>query len=219
MGRWGRSQARHLVIDRNIPTGGEEGLPKSGRERRVALSRRLRDGLFELYRERRGSRDEDRIFPALATSRGLGQWRRTTWREIIRRADVGKVNPKDLRDTFASQLLTVGVQLGYVSAQLGHADLSVTALHYAKWCPGAEGTYRDPMVREEGEVPADFLARLESQRSPNTLPDFEMNSEAREDANSSETNGAQDWNRTSTPLRELGPEPSASTNSATWAGR
>ena len=65
-----------------------------------------------------------------------------------------------LRDTFASQLLTVGVQLGYVSAQLGHADLGTTATHYAKWC--GDGEYRDPMVRREGEVPADFLARLES---------------------------------------------------------
>ena len=32
-----------------------------------------------------------------------------------------------------------------------------------------------------------------------------------------ETNGARDWSRTSTSLRTLGPEPSASTNSATWA--
>ena len=75
---------------------------------------------------------------------------------------------QDLFDTFASQLLTAGVQLGYVSAQLGHANVSVTAEHYARWC-GGEETYRDPMVREEGEVPADFLARLsESHQSPTT---------------------------------------------------
>jgi integrase len=30
---------------------------------------------------------------------------------------------KDLRDTFASQLLTSGVPLGYISHQLGHADI------------------------------------------------------------------------------------------------
>jgi hypothetical protein len=31
--------------------------------------------------------------------------------------------------------------------------------HYGEWC---EEDYRDPMVRQPGEVPADFLARLET---------------------------------------------------------
>ena len=43
---------------------------------------------------------------------------------------------KDLRDTFASQLLTTGVQLGYLSVQLEHADVSITARHYAHWIEG-----------------------------------------------------------------------------------
>jgi len=71
---------------------------------------------------------------------------------------------KDLRDTFASQLLTSGVSLGYVSKQLGHADVAVTARHYARWAGG--DSYRAPMVVEAGEVPADLLARLaKSQQS------------------------------------------------------
>ena len=37
-----------------------------------------------------------------------------------------------------------------------HADLGTTAKHCAK----GDGEYRDPMLRLEGEVPADFLARL-----------------------------------------------------------
>ncbi len=65
-----------------------------------------------------------------------------------------------------------------------------------------------------------FLARLvESHQSPTTWQ-VEGSATADENrCNPSESYGAQDWNRTSTPLRELGPEPSASTNSATWAGR
>ena len=76
---------------------------------------------------------------------------------------------KDLRDAFASQLLTAGVQLGYVSQQLGHADVSVTAKHYARWAGGDE--YRAPLTIAHGEVPADLLARLidaESHHSPTT---------------------------------------------------
>ena len=46
----------------------------------------------------------------------------------------------DLRDTFASQLLTCGVSLGYVSAQLGHSNVSTTARHYVRWAGG--DTYR-----------------------------------------------------------------------------
>ena len=71
-----------------------------------------------------------------------------------------------LRDTFSSQLLTAGVQLGYVSAQLGHSDAAITAQHYAKWANG--DVYREPMRLELGEVPADFLARLDSHQSPTT---------------------------------------------------
>ena len=44
---------------------------------------------------------------------------------------------KDLRDTFASQLLTVGVQLGYISRQLGHKNVKVTVDHYVRWCGAA----------------------------------------------------------------------------------
>jgi hypothetical protein len=64
----------------------------------------------------------------------------------------------NLRDTFASQLLTAGVQLGYVSVQLGHADAQITARHYARWVGG--DVYREPLVLRDGEVPADLLARL-----------------------------------------------------------
>ena len=34
-----------------------------------------------------------------------------------------------LRDTYASHLLSAGVQLAYVSAQLAHADVAITAGH------------------------------------------------------------------------------------------
>jgi integrase len=67
-------------------------------------------------------------------------------------------SPHQLRDTFASQLLTAGVQLAYVSHQLGHADVAVTAKHYARWC--GDDAYSAPITLREGEVPADVLSRL-----------------------------------------------------------
>jgi len=77
---------------------------------------------------------------------------------ITREAKLGHHAPKDLRDSYASWLLSLGVQLGYVSRQLGHADVAVTARHYAKWVEG--DTYREPMTLLPGEVPADLLARV-----------------------------------------------------------
>jgi integrase len=98
-------------------------------------------------------------------------FRRTEWRRILKRAGIGHRALKDLRDTFASQLITAGVQLGYASAQLGHSDVAVTAKHYARWASG--DSYRAPMALDEGEVPADLLARLT--KSPQKSPHSERN--------------------------------------------
>jgi integrase len=71
-------------------------------------------------------------------------------------------------ESAASGGLTAGIQLGYVSQQLGHADVAVTARHYARWC-GGDG-YREAMRVALGEVPADLLGRLESHQSPTSPP-------------------------------------------------
>ena len=68
---------------------------------------------------------------------------------------------KDLRDTYASQLLTCGCPVGYISGQLGHASIQTTIKHYAKWVP--KGWQNTPVLDLEREVPADLLSRLESQ--------------------------------------------------------
>ncbi len=94
------------------------------------------------------------MFPGF-DPRNFGQRR---WALIAREAGLGHHVPKDLRDTFASWLLSLGVQLGYVSQQLGHADVAVTARHYAKWVGG--DAYREPMTLLPGELPADLLARV-----------------------------------------------------------
>ena len=85
-------------------------------------------------------------------------YRSRHFRKVCEGAEIGRRSPKDLRDTFASQLLTAGVQLGYVSQQLGHADVAVTARHYARWAGG--DAYRRPLDVRKGEVPADLLVRL-----------------------------------------------------------
>lgn len=71
-----------------------------------------------------------------------------------------------LRDTFGSQLVSGGIPLLYVSRQLGHSTTAVTEKHYAKWIPGDDDLYVEPIRLEAGEVPADLLARLRSESPP-----------------------------------------------------
>jgi integrase len=74
--------------------------------------------------------------------------------KITARAGLPGVRLEDLRDTFASHLLTRGVSIQFVSKQIGHDGVSVTEKHYAKHlCAG--GVRLAP-----GELPADLLARL-----------------------------------------------------------
>jgi integrase len=56
----------------------------------------------------------------------------------------GKVrlrSPHDLRDTYASQLLSANAPLLYVSGQLGHSSAAATLKHYATWLPKANTRY------------------------------------------------------------------------------
>jgi len=94
---------------------------------------------------------------------GFALFPRANGKRLILQRRVKPRTPKDLRDAFASQLLTVGIQLGYVSRQLGHSDVSITAHHYARWA-GGDG-YRSPLEVGEDEVPADLLSRL-AKKSP-----------------------------------------------------
>jgi integrase len=80
------------------------------------------------------------------------------WSRTCVAAKLGHRRPKDCRDSFASHLLSAGVQLGYISRQLGHSSVAITATSYARWCGG--DTYRAPIALEPGELPCDLLARL-----------------------------------------------------------
>jgi integrase len=152
---------RCLHIENAIARGKYEGAPKSGRSREVQLSKRLRTALQEYYFAVGRPPPDRRLFPRLND----GNYRRRHFQKVCRRAadTLGRKKPmpwrpKDLRDTFASQLLTAGMPLDYIKRQLGHSSVSTTEGHYARWC--SREAYREPMRLEPGEVPADLLVRL-----------------------------------------------------------
>ena len=156
----GEDLTRHLLVDVSRPRGGDLGPTKSGRARDVAMSRRLHRALSVLYRQRWNPSPDRFVVGGIDPS----NFRAREWRRILKRAGIGHRSYKDLRDTYASSLLTAGVQLGYVSAQLGYADVAVTARHYAKWID-TEG-YREPMALASGELPCDLIARMAPEEVP-----------------------------------------------------
>jgi integrase len=79
---------------------------------------------------------------------------------VCKHAKLGHRSPKDLRDTFASQLITIGAPLAYVSQQLGHSNQVSTSTTYAKWCEEASQRGRRRLDPGSGELCVDLLERL-----------------------------------------------------------
>ena len=173
---WGTDEndpRRHLLVDESFSRASTEVTPpKSGRCRRVQLSLRLRRALGELYL----SHDPRPDRGALLFPFGSRRFRDGPWAAILERADLPGRTPKDLRDTFASQLVSAGIPILYVSRQLGHSTTAVTERHYAKWIPGDGDLYVEPINLEAGEVPGDLLARLRSHspQIPHTGDPFDL---------------------------------------------
>ena len=155
---WGSDRddtSRCLWIEETKARGQYLGKTKSGRARSVDLSRRLRRALreWQIQQEAR----ESRVLPELDQS----NFRKRAFRRICREAELVDRSPKDLRDTFASWLLTLTGDLGYVSAQLGHSDPQVTVRHYTRWIPTVRRGRNAQL--DEGELPPDLLAALPSE--------------------------------------------------------
>ncbi len=107
-------------------------------------------------------------------------FRKRLWESVLKKANVGHWTPKDLRDSYASHLLTQGVSVSWVSRQLGHASTGMTEKHYATWI-NVDGVpvYHAPALDwESGEQPPDLLGKLqtrqeerdEAEKSPQNSP-------------------------------------------------
>jgi integrase len=83
----------------------------------------------------RGAND-DRHGPVFADTEGEAlEGTKTSWGGIVKAANLDAFRFHDLRHTFASKLVMVGVDLNTVRELLGHADLKMT-LRYAHLGPG-----------------------------------------------------------------------------------
>jgi integrase len=68
--------------------------------------------------------------------------RRKIWEPLLKKAGVRYRNPYQTRHTFASMMLSAGENLSWLSAQMGHSSVLITAKIYARWIPmdGKQGS-------------------------------------------------------------------------------
>ena len=135
---------RKLLIRRSINSQGQS-TPKTGRARRVVLSERLVEMLFDLLGERQRQRISE-SWPEtpewiFCNQRGGASEPRNVsrvWERVRRRAEsqgVRKLALHSARHSWATWALQAGKNPKWVADQLGHADPSTTLKHYAHAMP------------------------------------------------------------------------------------
>jgi integrase len=153
--RWGDVdwQDHSLHVERAYVQG-EVAPPKSGKARRVDMSDELIRVLRALYHDRfervvaidakaqaaleveRANAKDALVFPDSAGGHlDDHNLRRRVWEPLLAVAELRHRRIHDLRHSFASLLLQDGVELLYVSQQLGHATASFTLDRYAHLLP------------------------------------------------------------------------------------
>jgi integrase len=147
--RWSDMDGSRIRIQRNLVryADGRWELkePKTPRARRTVtmpemthtlLRHERRDQLEE--RLKAGSAYEDHGFVFAAVNGSPLDWRVVVQRhfhELLKRADLPRIRPYDLRHTSATLLLSDGVNVKVVSERLGHASAALTLDVYAHVTP------------------------------------------------------------------------------------
>ena len=146
---------RYILVRRNY-TRGEFTTPKSGKARRVGLTRELRRVLIEL-RDRRmreafeSGRPE---IPALVFSSetggpldGVNVYHRD-FLPCLQAAGLRRITFHARRHTYASLLIQAGAGLAYVKEQMGHRSIQVTVDTYGHLIPGVNIAWADKLDME-----------------------------------------------------------------------
>jgi len=144
--QWGEIdwKGKFIEVLRAINRFGEESTvkTKNGR-RRIDLS----DHLLETLKDLRQRKQEEALkegrneIPEWVFANRFGSFvdikniKLRKFKRALKKAGLRSIRFHDLRHTFASQLLSRGTNVLYVSQQLGHSNPGITMKIYAKWIP------------------------------------------------------------------------------------
>jgi integrase len=135
---------------------------KSKKQRRIDMSRQLRQillahrepRLLNAYLNGNTSIAEELVFPSPEGSvLDPDNLYKRYFLPIIEKAGLRKFRFHDMRHTFGSLLIQKGASLKYVSEQMGHSSIKVTADIYGQLIPGADVSWIDKLDSETTPQP------------------------------------------------------------------
>jgi len=141
--------------------------PKNGKNRKVDISRELRDVLERhLINEKKKALKEGRgELPELLFHReekAIEQnYLRRIFKRILVKAKLREIKFHGMRHTYASLLLSKGVSPVYVKEQLGHSSIQITVDIYGKWIQ----TVGDPAVNQLDAPTGTLYAPTEKEKA------------------------------------------------------
>lgn len=129
-------EKRTALIDLNQVAGVEKGPKTAAGIRTLELNP---DAIAALVRQKPvSSTDQQHVWLNPRTGKGWttdAQIRKTLWQPLLERSGVRYRNPYQARHTYASTLLTAGVNPWFVAQQLGHVDVQMVFRIYGKFIP------------------------------------------------------------------------------------
>jgi len=125
-------EGKFLEVRRQVVLGEVTSLKTKNGRRRVDLSDDLLETLSNLRCLMQFSKW---VFSDSGIFMNIKNVKVRNFKRVLRRAGIRDIRFHDLRHTFASQLLSNGTNILYVSQQLGHSNPGITMKIYAKWIP------------------------------------------------------------------------------------
>lgn len=134
--------------------------PKSGKGRRVDMSRQLTETLKAMLLERKketlkhgwGAVPEWVFISEEGTPLDACNFRNRIWYKLLTKTGLHHIRIHDLRHTFASLLIQQGESLAYVKEQLGHGSIQITVDTYGHLVPGGNRQAVDKLDGLENET-------------------------------------------------------------------
>jgi len=138
-------EGRFIEVRRSFHKG-QVSSPKSGRVRRVDMSKQLTQvlmGLRDIRLAEMALKGKDLEPTALVFCNrdggylDSGHFYSRVWQPLLRKAGLRHIRFHDLRHTYASLLIQQGESLAYIRDQLGHYSIQMTVDIYGHLVPGA----------------------------------------------------------------------------------
>lgn len=171
--QWGDLDfAGRFIEVRRQHTRGSFAPTKSGRLRRVDMSRQLCEALRQAQDSRRvelavkgRERDPEELVFRNSAGSPLGESnvRKRILRPCLQQAELRQIHPHLLRHTFASLLLSNGESLVYVKESLGHHSIQITVDTYGHL---TQERTRPPWISSTRQLPATPLQPRDASQIP-----------------------------------------------------